>query len=314
MRPILIDELKEKVLESTDFSCLCIKLGFIPSTNTKNRLKRLIQENCISILHFDRYSKNKSRRIHKIIDKTCPVCLSNFSTLNSNDKREKEYCSYKCSNSLHLGERHSKQTHQKISLSKKDLTIKKRICKQCNSEFILKNRLNQTFCTQSCAAKAMWKSDLSRKKIISSLKERIKNGLHKGWATRNILSYPERFFKKVLDRNGLYGKYKINFPITKKSLGINSISCYFLDFYFEDWKIDLEIDGQQHKREDRANSDKIRDEILSKNGIKVYRIEWKHIGNNKEYFKYEISKLLDFLWSLSSNEERNPDKVEVPVS
>ena len=51
----------------------------------------------------------------------------------------------------------------------------------------------------------------------------------------------------VLDNNSI--KYEHNKPI-RKSDGINN---YFLDFYIEvgDVKIDLEIDGKQHKYTDR---------------------------------------------------------------
>ena len=43
------------------------------------------------------------------------------------------------------------------------------------------------------------------------MKERIKNGLHKGWQSRNIISYPEKFFIEVLKNNGLEKEYKFNF-------------------------------------------------------------------------------------------------------
>ena len=46
-------------------------------------------------------------------------------------------------------------------------------------------------------------------------------------------------------------------------------SNYFLDFYIEinNRKIDLEIDGKQHKYEDRIESDKVRDEFILNNNI-----------------------------------------------
>lgn len=104
----------------------------------------------------------------------------------------------------------------------------------------------------------------------------------------------------VLDNNNLF--YKHNFVINKKDLGLNDVSNYFLDFYFSDKKIDLEIDGKQHNYPDRKQKDKIRDELLQKVGIKVYRIKWKNptTDENKEYIKNEINKFLKYENSIIS--------------
>ena len=58
----------------------------------------------------------------------------------------------------------------------------------------------------------------------------------------------------------------------------------------------MEIDGKQHKLKERKESDEIRDKLLIKSGIKVYRIEWKSINTEKgkEYIKNEIDKFLEF--------------------
>ena len=34
--------------------------------------------------------------------------------------------------------------------------------------------------------------------------EKVKNGTHKGWQSRNITSYPEKFFISVLKNNNLF--------------------------------------------------------------------------------------------------------------
>lgn len=54
-----------------------------------------------------------------------------------------------------------------------------------------------------------------------------------------------------------------------------STKKYFLDFLIEKngKKIDLEIDGKQHKYEDRKDHDKERDEYLTGLGYIVYRVE-----------------------------------------
>ena len=131
-------------------------------------------------------------------------------------------------------------------------------------------------------------------KVTKSINERVKNGTHKGWQSRNITSFPEKFFIKVLKNNNLFDKCKVNFKIKKKDLGLDEEGTYFLDFYFKDKKIDLEIDGSQHSF--RKEHDMKRDEYVTKNDIIVYRIKWKSINNDKgkKYIKNEINKFLDF--------------------
>jgi very-short-patch-repair endonuclease len=127
------------------------------------------------------------------------------------------------------------------------------------------------------------------------MKERIDNGTHKGWLSRNIESYPEKFFKGVLKNNNLDNKYIFNHPINKRNdLNVDEPYNYFLDFYFIDKKIVLEIDGSQHKY--RKEHDNLRDERLLNVGIKTYRIKWKSITSEKgkEYIKKEIEMFLEY--------------------
>lgn len=165
-------------------------------------------------------------------------------------------------------------------------------CKYCNSKYNQRDRGGRSkFCSDICKSKSVSKtlSDLA--------KQRHKDGKHIGWQTRNKLSYPEKFFKKVLELNGFNGKFKINYPINKRELGLNEGINYFLDFYFPELNLDLEIDGKQHNYPDRIVSDKLRDQILNDNGINVYRIKWKSINNSKGkvYIKNEIIKLLSII-------------------
>ena len=112
-------------------------------------------------------------------------------------------------------------------------------------------------------------------------------GRFKGWQSRNITSYPERFWKQVLENNNI--SYKFNYHFDK----------YFLDFYIEidNRKIDLEIDGKQHKYIERLESDKIRDEFVKSQNIEVYRIDWNEINSDegKTTMKYKIDNFLSFI-------------------
>lgn len=99
----------------------------------------------------------------------------------------------------------------------------------------------------------------------------MKEGKIKPWLSRNIKSYAEKFFIKVLKYN------KINYISEYHELK------YFLDFLIltPKCKIDLEIDGKQHTYLENIEKDRIRDEILMKLGYKVYRIAWNEINTEK---------------------------------
>ena len=161
------------------------------------------------------------------------------------------------------------------------------ICgKQIVPYFSKVGRLSRTkTCSQECFTKL--KSEQC-KKIQNQL---VLEGKHKGWQTRNILSYPEKFWVDVLKNNNI--EFIPNKPLKHGN------SNYFLDFYIEinNRKIDLEIDGKQHKYKDRKESDKNRDEFILSNNIEVYRIEWNEINseNGKQLMKEKIDKFLEYL-------------------
>jgi len=175
---------------------------------------------------------------------------------------------------------------------KKDSSRKYKISRFCDCGSLITDKNKSGFCR-----KCLGNSPEYKKKLSKSIKERVTNGSHKGWSNRSIISYPEKFFIKVLENNNLLDKCKINFPIRKRDLGISDNANYFLDFFFEEKKLDVEIDGKQHSYIERLESDKVRDELLKAYGIKVYRISWKNPINeiNKKYIEEEIAKLLDIL-------------------
>lgn len=146
------------------------------------------------------------------------------------------------------------------------LHIVKHICPICNTEYygyITKyGNISFSFCSEICAKQ-------SAKSILSDkVKKRIIEGTFSGWKSRNIISYPEKFWIKVLNNNHI--DFIKEYHLDNK---------YFLDFYIEKngIYIDLEIDGKQHKYEDRLIHDKIRDEYVSSKNILVYRIDWNEI-------------------------------------
>lgn len=167
------------------------------------------------------------------------------------------------------------------------------ICQVCGKEFIpsitLKGNISKaTTCSDECHI-------LLKQKVSKiSINNIIQDGRHKGWITRNITSYPEKFWIKVLNNNHI--DFIREFAVKQES-GYN----YFLDFLIEyrGHKIDLEIDGKQHKY--RKEHDKERDEYLQSLNYLIYRIDWNNINteNGKLLMKEKIDNFLNWFNNLS---------------
>lgn len=206
------------------------------------------------------------------------------------------FCSRSCANGrIHTEEQKKHISEGIITYNRKigkPISFDEKICPICGKKYYTNNKT----CSRECGQKQRIQNGVSektRQKLSIQVQKRISNGTHIGWMTRNIESYAEKFFKKVLENNKI--EYEFNKPILKNDLGIQENGCYFLDFALPN-KIDLEIDGKQHKLKERQQHDQVRDERLIKNGWKVYRIAWKNINikKNSDYIKLEIDKFLDW--------------------
>ena len=232
------------------------------------------------------------------------LLCENCSTQHDGSFASGRFCNKICSRSFATKNKR-KEINERVSKTLKTTKPARNvelICEFCEKKFVrCYNNRDQKCCSRSCSTKLNWTKKEYSESIINLTKERVKNGTHKGWASRNVLSYPEKFFKKVLDENGWEGRYQINFPIKKADLGLDCSSNYFLDFYFDEFKLDLEIDGKQHKYPERQKSDKIRDFVLNENGIKVHRIDWNQINDEpgKQLIQQKINELLEMLSLLS---------------
>ena len=276
---------------------VCVQVyGYTNGSNIK-KIKNIIEENNIDISHFK--IKNKNRK-YNIISKKCSVCDFIFE-VNENDK--KTTCSIGCSNTYFRSNK-SKEVRDKISESLKkynNFIVYNKKCSHCGFEFERK-RLKSGNLSKSTTCSEVCRKELTSKKLSKSVKERIDNGTHNGWQSRKVISYPEKFFIEVLKNNNL--SYEFNYPINKRHiLGVDEPYNYFIDFYFPDEKIALEIDGSQHKY--RKDHDILRDKRLSKVGIKVYRIKWRSINTDygKEYISGQINNFLDFYNRARRNRE-----------
>lgn len=212
------------------------------------------------------------------------------------------FCSRACANSRI----HSIETKQKMSKSLKGRPspfkgvirghrvghrVSQKHCQGCQAEI---SSYNKTGFCRKCL-----NNTPEGKRILSDLGKaiheiRVANGTHKGWQSRNITSYAEQFWTKVLDNNSI--SYLREVPVKHDN------SNYFLDFKIErnGKLIDLEVDGKQHTYEDRAISDQQRDEYIKSLGYIVYRITWNEIKSDDGKLKMQqkINKFLDFYLAL----------------
>jgi very-short-patch-repair endonuclease len=137
------------------------------------------------------------------------------------------------------------------------------------------------------------RSQKAKQKMSKTVQQKVLDGTHNVWRARNIRSYAELYTEKILQN------YNLNFEIEKfvsfESLGILRRGGYFLDFYFPDQKVDLEIDGNQHKY--RKDSDIKRDNLLISQDIRIKRIPWINLKNEKER-EFFFKTLLDFIHEL----------------
>lgn len=172
-----------------------------------------------------------------------------------------------------------------ISNNKYKILCIEKICPICHNTFY--GPKSQIYCSRNC----VYKSPYVKEKLRQKQLDKIKNGTHKGWQSRNIISYPEKFWMKILDN------YKISYIREDNTNG-----KYFLDFFIKknNKLIDLEIDGKQHQYEDRKIHDQERDEYLKMKGYIIYRIPWNTINTNdgKERMTKKIEDFILFYNSL----------------
>ena len=222
----------------------------------------------------------------KFCNNSCAAKYNNKNRIVSEEQKQK------VSNTLR--ERYAKENNETVieryknrrkSSDKKQKVKYKCICVTCDKEFYSIYK-NTTHCSNKCSG-----ADPNiKQKLRNKVEERKKAGTFSGWQSRNITSYPEQFWVKVLNNHDI--TYIREDFSTKK---------YFLDFLIEKngKKIDLEIDGKQHNN--RKEHDKERDKYLTNLGYIVYRIEWNSINNQKgkDLMQSKINAFLDYYNNLN---------------
>lgn len=119
------------------------------------------------------------------------------------------------------------------------------------------------------------KISTARKRYLSEHPDRVPYLINHS----SKISYPEQYFIDLFVAEHIDLKYHLQF------------SKYELDFYNEEKKIDVEIDGEQHYLDKRIyQSDRDRDKFMSDNGWTVKRIRW---SDYKKLTIEEKSKIIN---------------------
>ena len=289
------EELEKIVAESNDKTELATKLGFTFSNGKVNKkVIALLEKFEISISHFDSKKKVKARRKYSIIKKNCPVCGNEFETQDGAPK-EKITCSYSCANIYFSNQKHGPEQRLKTShtlLNTYNSTMEtelvgnevqyKKECELCKEIYFTLDQY-QIFCCRSCAVRDNWKDENYRNNIINKTNERVRSGIHKGWAYRSRLnpSFPEKITIEVLNELG--------FSLAREL----HVGSWYIDFADVNRKIAIEIDGRQHELPEQKAKDKIKDDYLVSYGWKVFRIKWQKLTKEfRDELKNKIIMIL----------------------
>lgn len=258
------------VSESKTFKELSDKCNFNSCDGKYNfKLKNEIHKMKLSISHFEKPCK------YKKVTKECPICKNNFVT-RVGHPREKITCSHKCSNTYFSDSKHTVEANLKRSLKlskNKSIKIifKKEVCGDIIKERKVRlypkkiHNINCIFCNKEIFSKK--KTTKFCKNTGCAQKYRVREGIHKGWTSRDKLQ-PSFAEKVVID---IFNE--LNFKIEREY----KVSKWFVDFADISNKIALEIDGKQHELPERKASDEVKDKYLIDNGWVVYRVKWKRV-------------------------------------
>lgn len=196
------------------------------------------------------------------------------------------FCSRACSNARN----HSEEERKKISISL--LKTHNNNLSDSELENIYLNNKQNILVKKERLIKEKELENLAKNIKLPVISEEKKK---QGYPIRTILSYPEKFWKAVLDNNNI--KYEHNVSVWKP--GYNN---YWLDFLIDN-NIDLEIDGSLHEKQDIRKKDKVRDNWIEKCGYKIYRIKWVNPISIKN--KIIVNKQIDDLFKFLNKDRIN---------
>lgn len=218
--------------------------------------------------------------------------ISNKKRINSNGMIPCEFCDKEfkpLGYSAHVRIVHTKSLFNQESSWNKGLT-KETDNRVLNQTITLKKHIQEGSVKFNSGHS---KLQVNRKKVSEGMKRahaegRAYNIGRQRWKKQP--SYPERFFMNVIENEFLNRNYV-------RELWFHG---FVLDFAWVDLKKCIEIDGQQHEREENKKRDIKKDFLLKSLGWEVLRIKWIDMNSKpKEYIK----EARNFIELPSSNED-----------
>jgi very-short-patch-repair endonuclease len=173
----------------------------------------------------------------------------------------KSFCNSSCAakyNNLHVDRKHGPSKGFRKGIKRGLRVCPVSWCQICNS--LIKHKRIQT-CSDTC------------KRILLSIKSKqncYKTKYNRG---RHKKSYLESSFEEWLVSHNV-----TNFVMEKKFKRLDKMKTYFVDFYFPELKIAIELDGTQHKSTKKYDQE--RDQYISEQyHVKIVRISHKDYIN-----------------------------------
>lgn len=215
---------------------------------------------CGNILPYENAKENRSR--NKSSNMFCSKsCAASF----NNAKRNRPKTSKTSKTRIYV----QQTPEQKAIVKQRKLSRKIHlICSECGIEFVHHSKIHT--CSDEC----------KNKRLSKSLKESHATGVHKGnqYRSRSNRSYMERSFEEWLISNHPHITFEIEKSFVIRNDNDEYLKTYYVDFYFPDLNIGIELDGTHHLKQ--VEYDKKRDaDILNKYGVIIYRI------GHKEYVR-----------------------------
>lgn len=134
-----------------------------------------------------------------------------------------------------------------------------RVARQCNTRKLYYQTHSGSFLGKKHTEETKSKISIARKKFLTENPDKVPYLINHS----SRKSYPETYFEQIFFDENIPLKYHLQ------------VSKYELDFYNEDYKIDVEIDGEQHYLDKRIfESDKERNAYLESLGWIIFRIRW----------------------------------------
>lgn len=184
-----------------------------------------------------------------------------------------------------------------------------RNCPSCNKPLTLRSNLTGRgyFCSVACFSKYSWSDPDFRLYMLDSVNRQWKDPKFRGKMFKvqskngvKNMAKMKKLHKKYGVRSDLevttlkiFSKLKISNFVTDKVIkrpGQNRGSVAVLDFYFPDYKLNIEIDDFDHYyRKGKHEKDLARDKVLfDEFGIKVIRVHYSNV--NVDFIKNILEK------------------------